>query len=155
MRSKISYISLLLWIVSFEIISYSIGFLAKSDKNWYNSLVKSNVTPSPTTLAIIWPILYAILGISGYFIWTSRRENELLFKSFWIMMLVSWSWIPIFFGIKALELAHILMAILVVLTIYVVYEANKSNKVIFYLLVPYLSWVCFAYYLNIMLFISN
>lgn len=140
MRQKTNTLLLTLWMISFEVISYSIGFIARSDKDWYQSLVKSTLTPSPSVLAIIWPILYAILGASGYFIWVNRGKNQVLLKSF---------------ALKMLELAHLLMAILLVLTIYVVYEAYKHNIIVFYLLIPYLSWVGFAYYLNIMLFIHN
>lgn len=155
MKQKISVLQLFLWILSFEIISYSIGFIARSDKNWYNSLVKSTLTPSPFALSIIWPILYAIVGAAGYFIWINRKKNKILFNSFVALMIITWSWSPIFFGLKMLELAHILMATLLVLTIYVVYESYKHNIIAFYLLIPFLCWVGFAYFLNVMLFIHN
>jgi translocator protein len=155
MKQKINFILLALWILSFEILSYTIGFIARSDKDWYNSLVKSTHTPSPQTLATIWPFLYAILGAVGYFVWQDRKNNKILFNAFAALMIMSWSWSPIFFGLKMVELSYILLAIMLILSIYVIYEAWVHNKIVFCLLLPYLCWLCFHYYLNTMLFIFN
>ena len=91
------------------------------------------------------------MGISLGLIWTNKSPEKnkgkayflfavQLFLNFW------WSILFFLFHSPALALADIiLMIILIILTIF---SFSKFSKTASWLLVPYLSWVCFAALLN-------
>lgn len=155
MKQKINIFALSLWIISFQIISFSIGMISRGNKDWYYSLTKSTYTPPGFVFGIVWPILYTALAVVGYLFWIKRDKFKLVSTLFAIQMILNWAWNPIFFGMKMIELSYLVLAAILILNICIIYESYKREKVIFYILLPYFTWICFAYYLTTMIFILN
>jgi len=99
-NKKHKYCMALYWILVFEIISYGIGIITKDNIEWYRMLNKPGITPPEIVFPIIWTILYAILGLAGYFLYNEmyRKEIKPILILFLFQMIINWSWTPIFFG---------------------------------------------------------
>jgi len=144
-------VQLVLWIISFQIIGILIGIQTQNKLYpWYQTLVKSPYTPPDAVFGIVWPILYVILAITGWAIYTAppKKNKQLIFILFSIQMLINWSWTPVFFGLQAVGIALFLLILLVILTIFLFLLCLKFKPWIAYLLIPYLLWISFASYLN-------
>ena len=154
---KLKSLSVIYWIASFEIISYSMGLLTRNNMEWYKLLNKSILTPPAYIFPIVWTILYAILAVSGYFIYIKRSSREIkpFFILFLIQMLFNWSWTPVFFGMHKPNVALAILFLTISCTCYMLIRAIHSYRIIFYLLLPYFCWIVFAGYLNLVICISN
>lgn len=155
MKQKISCLKVLLWIFSFEIISFLIGIISRGDRDWYQELLKSTLTPPGYVFSIIWPILYIFLAIIGYILWPNTNRNKVLFTLFWIQMILNWVWSPIFFIYQFIEVALLILFLVVMLNGMILYKSRDIDIRIFYLNIPYFIWISFALYLNSVLFILN
>jgi len=147
----------MLWISSFEIISYCMGLITRNNMDWYRLLNKSILTPKGYVFSIIWTILYVLLAISGYLLYKTRDKKEIRHLSyiFLIHMLFNWIWTPVFFGLHKLNLALVILVITILLTSYLVIRSFRYYKLVFYLLLPYFCWILFACYLNFVICIIN
>ena len=93
---KRAFSSLFAWIVAFQLVSITIGYVTKFGMYpWYGQLIKSSLTPPGYYFGIIWPILYISLAILG---WKLHREREkTILKWYWTGMFLNWLWSPVFF----------------------------------------------------------
>lgn len=116
-------------------------------KKWYKNINKSPLNPPSYLFGIVWPILYSMLLI--YFILIFRKpEYNMIYKLFLIQMVFNFIWSPIFFNLKKIKLALIVVLIMVGMTAYITYLTYNIDKKIALILVPYLLWISFATYLN-------
>ncbi len=127
------------------------------DKYWYSNLKKSCFTPPSHVFGVVWPILYILMTISVYNIWKNKKCfpycSALTF--FFIQLIFNLSWSRIFFRNKDIPTALntiIYMIIFTILTMYKFYYIDINS---FYLLIPYLSWIILALYLNWYIFKNN
>ena len=145
------YLPLAAWIVSLLVISSILGYLTRGDVDfWYETLNRSALTPPNVVFSIVWPILYVMIAVAGWMIYTAKSFKELpaIKALFAAQLLLNWAWMPIFFGFHyiGLGLACLFMILaasgaLLALT----YERMPKATM---LLAPYFAWLCFATYLN-------
>lgn len=127
------------------------------NREWYNSLRQSPITPPNKVFGIVWPILYILLLIS--FILTIRSKRckgfcpALIF--FIIQMVFNLLWTSIFFAWKQIILGFIFIMIMIILTIVTMVLMRKISLTATYLLIPYIIWLCFAGYLNGYIMVMN
>lgn len=121
-----------------------IGSAATTPKiqGWYAGLEKPFFSPPNWLFGPVWTILYLLMAISLFLVWTKKKNlTDKVFYWFWAQLILNilWSWV--FFGWEKLGLA-----ILVIATLW--YSIFKMRKNFKYQL-PYLCWVSFASLLNI------
>ncbi|RIK94072.1 MAG: hypothetical protein DCC73_05745 [Proteobacteria bacterium] len=116
---------------------------------WYDALVKSPLNPPATVFALVWPMLYGLMGLS---LWLLLREPESQLRRkaltwFFIQLAVNavWSWV--FFDRHWLGLAVIHVAVLGACVIAFMAAARKISSLAALLNAPYLAWLTFAFYL--------
>ncbi len=145
-----NYRALILWVVGLIVIGALIGNLTKNDINaWYVALNKSPLTPADYIFGIVWSILYAIIGISGWFIWQNKSKLVRSVKKLYIAQLfLNWSWTPLFFTYHLTGTAFFCILLLVLLVGIIIFKTYKMLRIVSLLLVPYLLWLLFAAYLN-------
>lgn len=114
-----------------------IGLLSNT-KN-YNLFVPSIIFP------IVWTILYILMGISSYII----KENNGPLNTYYKQLIINYSWPLIFFNLNLKTFALIILIILIALVIQMIKEFKKIDKTASYLQIPYLLWLFFAAFLNI------
>ncbi len=145
------YISLILLIIAFEVISGGIGhYNMNSVQDWYAHLNKPSFSPPNWVFPVVWSTLYAMIAAAGWLIWrmppgAERKKLKILFACY---MAFSWGWSFVFFTAKAILggfywiVANDLVALLLIRA------AWQPKRLVAYLMLPALAWTVFAAYLN-------
>ncbi len=114
---------------------------------WYEALAKPPATPPNAVFGPVWTLLYLAIAVAGWIVFEAKgfgREVAL-----WLAQLVlNALWSFLFFGIHAVALALIEIAVLCALIAATTRVFFKVSRVAGWLFVPYLAWVSFATYLN-------
>ncbi len=131
------------------LISQSAGFVGtfftiNAIPTWYAFLNKPSFSPPNWLFGPVWTILYTLIGISLYKIWIKKGDLKLFF--FHLVLNAIWS--PIFFGLKNLGLAFLIILMMDISLIIITKRLLKTNRISAYLLIPYLLWISFASMLN-------
>jgi len=112
---------------------------------WYATLTRPVFAPPNWVFGPAWTILYTLIGISLYLIWTNKKGS---LKLFLFHLFLNAIWSPIFFGAKNLGLALVVITVMDVTLIMIIKSFYKINKVAALILIPYLMWISFATVLN-------
>ncbi len=117
---------------------------------WYASLAKPSLNPPANIFSIVWPILYLLMGISLYLVWSKGNEKEtnLTVRFFWRHLLFNALWSVSFFALQSPFLGLVNIIVLDILVVILIGKFYKIEKKAGYLLAPYLVWILFATYLN-------
>lgn len=152
------HLLLVLFILLFQFISYISGEIVSPQINdWYNGLMKSNLSPPGFIFGIVWTILYFILGIISFYLYELRKNKSArkIIRLFGFQILLNISWTPVFFGFHQILFALIILISINIANIYILFLAFKNKKFLFYAMLPYTIWCLFAAYLNWIILISN
>lgn len=129
----------------------------KYNKKWYNSLNRSQFSPPDWVFGIVWPILYTLMAISLYLVWTNKKCypfcKPLYF--FFIQLAFNLIWTTLFFVYKKPLLALLDIILILAFTIITYLQFQKINTKASYILIPYIAWLCFALYLNLFIVMKN
>ncbi len=134
------------------------GFLTSTSSNIFTQLIQPPLSPPPQLFGIVWPILYFLMGLSSYLIFTSNAEKakkEKPLKLYAFQLFVNFFWSIIFFRLEMFLGAFVWLILLWLLILFLISSAYKISKSAAYLLVPYLIWVTFAGYLNFAIYLLN
>lgn len=119
---------------------------SSSVKTWYlTDLIKPSFNPPSWIFAPVWTLLFFLMGIALYLVWT--KKNNLFW--FWVQLLLNILWSFLFFGLHSPMLAFyeiVILWIVILITIIKFWSYNKKAGI---LLLPYLAWVSFASFLNL------
>ena len=77
---------------------------------WYNSLAKPSWTPAPSTISLIWMILYPIILASFGFVFVQAARKKLpgeVAVPFAINLVANLLFMPIFAGLRNVPLAGV------------------------------------------------
>ena len=126
----------------------------------FKYLAQPLLSPPSWLFPIVWTILYILMGISSYLIYKNKNvfyyeEKEMSLLLYIIQLIFNFFWSIIFFNMQKFIFAFVWLLILWVLVLFLILNAKKVNKISAYLLIPYLLWLTFAGYLNIMIAILN
>jgi translocator protein len=133
-------------------------FTSPAITGWYSLIEKPRINPPSWVFGPAWTIIYILMGISLYLIWSKGcKENKVkvAISIFMIQLMLNSVWSILFFGLKNPGLAFIeifFLWISILITIIFFYKISKKAA---YLLVPYILWVSFASYLNYSIWILN
>ncbi len=156
---KIDWTKLLISVVGCELIGIlGTFFTASAIPTWYATLDKPFFAPPNWIFGPVWTLLYFLMGISLYIIWTSKSKKTVkktAISFFLVQLALNFIWSPLFFGLRSplLGLIDIVaMWAFIVLTIKKFYPISKTAA---YLLYPYIAWVSFATVLNAAILFLN
>lgn len=127
------------------------GLLSREGMALYAAQIqKPPLSPPGWVFGVVWPILYALMGISALRIWRlpdspERRRGLNLFIA---QLIVNFFWSPIFFNTGAYGLALLWLLGLWVLVLAMILSFRRTDKLAAVLQIPYLLWLTFAAYLN-------
>src|SRR5579871_688558 len=114
---------------------------------WYNSLGKPSWTPAPSTISLIWTILYPIIFVGFGFIFVQSFRGKLGWKvalPFAINLVANLLFMPIFAGLRNVPLACADILILWATIIRCVVVAWPVYRRVAVAQVPYFVWVSTA-----------
>lgn len=132
------------------------GFLTQNSMTVYNQLNKPPLSPPGWVFPIVWTLLYILMGVSAYIINESNsptKEKALTIYS--LQLFFNFLWSIVFFNLQNIPLAFLVLIVLWLLIIVMIKSFKEISPLAAWLQVPYLLWVTFAGYLNLMLFILN
>jgi translocator protein len=128
------------------------GWLSNSGYSnpWFDGLIKPFFMPPGWVFGVVWPILYALLGIALALILaeppSDRRRNALI--AFFAQLALNFAWSPIFFAAHAIQIALGVIVVMAALAAFTAGQFRRIRPLAGYLMVPYLLWLCFAATLN-------
>ena len=136
------------------------AFLTKDAMSSFKNLNQPFLSPPAWLFPVAWTILYIMMGIASYLIYKNKNvyffeERDKALILYIVQLVFNFLWSIIFFNMKQYVFAFISLIILWVLILLLIKNAKKVNKLAYYLLIPYLLWVSFAGYLNLMIAILN
>jgi tryptophan-rich sensory protein len=145
--------------ISLPFIAGGIGsyFTYPSIGTWYAALDKPFFNPPNFLFGPVWTILYILMGISLFLIWTQKPspKQKLAIKYFLIQLVLNTTWSITFFGLRNPFLAFINIILLWIFIYLTLREFLVIKRPAGYLLLPYICWVSFAALLNLSIVILN
>lgn len=150
-------------------------------KTWYASLTKPSFNPPDAVFAPVWTVLFLLMGISLYLVWSKNFHIEVkaaeaerktwnplsrkLFTGSWreenavaifiLQLLLNVLWSVIFFGLKSPGMAFSEILMLWFAILYTIVNFYRISKAAGLILLPYLLWVTFAAVLNLYIWLLN
>lgn len=131
--------------------------LATPPGAWYQSLTKPSWTPPPWLFGPVWTVLYIMIGIAGWMIWSGRAapRGRVAVTLFAVQLALNFVWTPVFFGLRAPGPAFALILTLLACIAATIAVAWRNERIASLLLLPYAAWVSFASALNFALWRMN
>lgn len=125
---------------------------------WYDSLEKPAWTPSPSTIGLIWQVLYPIIAITFIFVFvqTFRRKIPWIVAiPFAINIVANLLFTPIEFGLRNLPLASVDILVVLGTIVWGMLVVWRYYKWVALAQVPYLLWVSTATVLQLSILWNN
>lgn len=150
-----------LYVIAFILICEMAGvigsvFTSQSVTGWYLTLEKPDFNPPNWVFAPVWTTLYAMMGVSAYLVFMSKKkEFKFALMVFGLQLVLNMLWSVAFFGMQSPLYGMIVIVALwlaIVWTILKFYEISKNAA---YLMIPYILWVSFAAVLNYFIWVLN
>lgn len=133
------------------------ALLTKDSMEAYRSINKPPLNPPMAVFPVVWSVLFVLMGIGSAMIYTKKDEADVYasLRIYGFQLIVNFFWSLIFFNMQAYLFAFIWLLLLWVLIIIMIISFKRISPVAAYMQIPYLLWVTFAGYLNIMVYILN
>ena len=115
--------------------------------DWYESLWKPSWTPQPSTIGLIWQILYPIIICTFGFVFIQTLRGRLrarVLLPFAINLVANVAFTPIQFGWRNLSLAALDILVVLATIVWAMIAIWPKYKWIAVAQVPYLVWVSIA-----------
>ncbi len=134
------------------------GFLSRGGMEAYKTMYKPLLAPPSWVFPVVWTILYVMMGVASYLVYTSAASPERIRRAmtaYVLQLAANFVWPLIFFVLGAYLAAFIwliaLFALALVCALRFGYIDARAGK----LLAPYLLWLFFAAYLNLGVYLLN
>jgi len=114
---------------------------------WYNGLAKPSWTPAPSTIGLIWQILYPIIIVTFGFVFVQAFRGKipwLVALPFAINLVANLIFTPIQFGMRNLPLASVDIVIVWSTIIWAAVAVWPHYRWVAVAQVPYFVWVSIA-----------
>ena len=142
----------LIAVIAIELLGGASGWLANSGYGnpWFDALRKPPFMPPGWTFGVVWPVLYALMGIALALVIAQppspRRQAALTL--FFIQLALNFAWSPIFFAGHDIRLGKTVIFVMTAVAAAASGQFLRLRKAAGLLLVPYLAWLVFATTLN-------
>lgn len=153
MKSKTNLIIAILIPLAVGAVS---AYISRGGMEAYKMVRQPPLSPPDIVFPIVWTILYILMGISSYMIYTSdSRKKDNALKWYGIQLTLNFFWSIIFFRFMLFLPAFIWLVIMIIAIGIMIYKFFGIKPVAAYLNIPYILWCIFAAYLNFGVYILN
>ena len=150
-----SILSLVVWLaICFAVAA--IGSIAKPDA-WYRGMNKPSWNPPDWVFAPVWTILFAMMAVAAWLVWSKRDQTDITLA---VVLFVTqlglnalWSWL--FFGFHRPDFAFFEVIVFWLVILGTTIEFWGISPAAGKLMLPYVLWVGFASFLNLVLWKMN
>ena len=152
--NKIVFLALFLFLSYF--MSWWGGYITDYFKEpWYSTIIKPSFNPPDWVFAPIWISLYLLIGYASWLMWSSRNNTQKILNIYFIHLIFNASWTVAFFAFHQILASLIIVGLIIFFVVWLIKLYYPINKISSYLMLPYLSWLCFAFVLNYSIFTLN
>ena len=133
-------------------------FTSPAITTWYAQLQKPSFSPPNWIFAPVWTLLFLLMGVALYFVWSKGLEDKKVKTAlfiFGVQLILNTLWSILFFGLQSPFYAFIEIIILWLAILLTIISFSRISKAAAYLLLPYILWVSFASILNFSILILN
>ena len=153
--TKNKYLSLFLILLITFTASAIGGFTTAAFKEpWYSEIVLPSFNPPSWVFAPVWTTLYILMSVAIWRIWIKFFNTKIL-KIYFYHLFFNSIWSVIFFGFHLPFLALIDLLIIILFVIYLAKAYKDLDASSFYLTIPYIIWILYAFVLNLSIVILN
>lgn len=155
---KRNIITPLLFIASAEAVGGLSALLAGGHSDFFNTYKEPPLLPPPWVFPVAWSVLYALMGLSAYWIYKAdapQSEKKTAFILYAVQLALNFSWSIIFFRFEALWLAFAVLLALTAAVALMMLSFYKIRPAAAYINIPYFIWLLFAGYLNLATAVIN
>ena len=161
---KLNVVKLIIAILIPLLVGGLSAFLTKDAMMTFNNIKKPALSPPGIAFPIVWSILYVLMGIASYLIYNldikKLSDEQIVLRKnvlvvYGVQLVFNFFWSIIFFKFSMYKFAFAWLVILWILIVIFIKNAIKLNKASAYLMIPYILWITFAGYLNIMIAMLN
>jgi translocator protein len=133
------------------------AFTFQAISGWYSSLIKPFWTPPSWAFGPVWTVLYILMGISLYLVWSAKLADRksLALSVFVVQLALNVSWSVLFFGLRSPLLGFAGIIALWVLIVATIILFSRISMKAALLLLPYIIWVTIAACLNFSVWMLN
>ena len=153
MKSKTNLIIAILIPLAVGSIS---AYISRAGMAAYKTVEQPPLSPPDIVFPIVWTILYILMGISSYMIYTSgssKSDNAL--KWYGAQLVLNFFWSIIFFRAMLFLAAFIWLLALIAAIGIMIYKFYNIRPAAAYFNIPYILWCIFAAYLNFGVYLLN
>ena len=148
-------------VLKFVVLSLLVGYVSsllqrESMSTWYPFLNKSSLTPPGNVFAVVWGVLYILMGVSAGLVWGRRTSASwMLLIMFLLQLFLNLLWSFCFFYMQSPVLGFVVLVVLFMVVVVYVAGSYTQHKWAAIMNIPYLLWLIFAGYLNLYVVINN
>ncbi len=127
------------------------AWLTRDGMELYKAVIeKPPLSPPAVVFAVVWPVLYLLMGIGAARIWLLPRSRERTqgLVIYAVQLAFNFVWSLLFFGWERYGLAFVWLAALWGLIVWMALSFYELDRPAGLLQLPYVLWVLFAGYLN-------
>ena len=155
MFDRQSWLSLLPFVaLCFAVAAIGSWFTTGSVKTWYAGLQRPDWTPPDWIFGPVWTVLYLLMAISAWLVWSAVGWGAAL-TLFTIQLMLKALWSLMFFGMHRVGAAYAEILLLWMMLIATAVAFLPVSLLAAWLLLPYIAWVAFASYLNFRIWQMN
>ena len=146
-------------VIAIELLGGLSGWISNSGygNGWFDTLRKPTFMPPGWTFGVVWPVLYAMLGVALAMVLaepsSDRRRFALIL--FFVQLALNFAWSPLFFAAHDIVLAKWVIFIMAAVAAAAAGQFLRLRRDAGILMVPYLGWLVFAATLNSTIEILN
>lgn len=124
---------------------------------WYDRLKKSSLNPHRHVFKRVWFMVYLMLTLAIMYIYMETQRARALAPLFFLQLIFNVLWAPLFTHARAFFIALVDLCITIVLTLTLLIRTFQVGEytLAWFVFVPYLSWLCCASYLNLVVVRNN
>ncbi len=134
------------------------ALLTRNSMDNFKTINKPLLSPPAIAFPIVWTILFILMGIASYLVYTStatKDEKSKALKLYGVQLIFNFFWSLIFFNLRAYNFAFVWIVALFILIVSTAVSFYRISKPAGYLFIPYILWVAFAGYLNLAIAFLN
>ncbi len=125
---------------------------------WYDSLVKPSWTPAPSTISLIWSLLYPVILVSFGFVFVKafrRKIPRRVALPFAVNLVANVLFMPLFAGLRSVPLAAADILLVWATIIWLMVAVWRHHRWVAVAQVPYFVWVSIATVLQLSITAMN
>ncbi len=125
---------------------------------WYSNLAKPSWTPAPSTISLIWTLIYPIIVVSFGFVFVKAFQRKLprrVALPFFVNLIANLLFMPIFAGLRNVPLAAADIVVVWTSIIWCVAAIWSHHKWVALAQAPYFVWVSLATVIQLLITAMN